>query len=66
MLFERCIRLAMPIRTRIFIDKYNSQDMLVKVEVISESVHVTNGVIGGMMSTARLGLPYPRVSRRGR
>ena len=29
---------------------------------MSGSAHVTNGGSGGMMSTARLELPYPRVS----
>ena len=30
---------------------------------VSGSVHVTNGGSDGMMSTARLELPYPRVSQ---
>ena len=30
---------------------------------MSESAHVTNGGSGGMMSTAGLELPYPRVSQ---
>ena len=30
---------------------------------MSGSAHVTNGGSGGMMSTARLELPYPRISQ---